>query len=67
MPGSLPPLSCRVLLQVVCRVVSVHLDRLEVKVAVRYPKTYGPKTAPSQPEAAEEVNNLIFMEKNCPN
>lgn len=28
--------------QVVCEVRSVHWDRLDVKVAVRYPKSYGP-------------------------
>lgn len=28
--------------QVLCEVVSVHWDRLDVKVAVRYPKSYGP-------------------------
>lgn len=28
--------------QVVCEVMSVHWDRLDVKVAVRYPKSYGP-------------------------
>lgn len=29
--------------QVVCEVMSVHWDRLDVKVAVRYPKSYGPR------------------------
>lgn len=26
-----------------CEVMSVHWDRLDVKVAVRYPKSYGPR------------------------
>lgn len=29
--------------QVVCEVISVHWDRVDVKVAVRYPKSYGPR------------------------
>lgn len=29
--------------QVVCEVISIHWDRLDVKVAVRYPKSYGPR------------------------
>lgn len=29
-------------MQVVCEVMSVHWDRLDVKIAVRYPKSYGP-------------------------
>ncbi len=27
--------------QVVCEVMAVHWDRLDVKVAVKYPKSYG--------------------------
>lgn len=38
-------MSCHVTsyFQVVCEVMSIHWDRLDVKVAVRYPKSYGPQ------------------------
>ncbi|CAM9504306.1 unnamed protein product, partial [Ectocarpus fasciculatus] len=34
--------------KVVCEVRSVHWDRLDVKVAVRYPKSYGPSSGRSR-------------------
>lgn len=44
--------------QVVCEVISVHWDRVDVKVAVRYPKSYGPRDG-KRPKA-----RLDFMDDN---
>lgn len=44
--------------QVVCEVISVHWDRVDVKVAVRYPKSYGPRDG-KRPKA-----RLDFMDGN---
>lgn len=41
--------------QVVCEVMSVHWDRLDVKVAVRYPKSYGPRAGKDQDDEDVEV------------
>lgn len=46
--------------QVVCEVMSIHWDRLDVKVAVRYPKSYGPRGSGGKGTAADKVQTHAF-------
>lgn len=53
--------------------MSVHWDRLDVKVAVRYPKSYGPRDGKGKGQSAEgggdfkddQVTKNIFLTSHC--
>lgn len=44
--------------QVVCEVMAVHWDRLDVKVAVKYPKSYGPRNGREERLAAMKAEKV---------
>lgn len=56
-------------IQVACEVIGIHEDRLDVKVAVRYPKSYGRRSSKGQEQkeglgededAAAEVRLMTY-------